>query len=95
MSPTAKHDKGGKFWLSGYKQAKGQGKMEAARRYLTHACMLVATHTIMQDAATNCKCMRLASLPSNSVTAASLAHMQAHMASTSIRWLRSFLHHLC
>ena len=84
MSPTAKHDKGGKFWLSGYKQAKGQGKMEAARRYLTHACMLAATHTIMQDAATNCKCMRLASLPSNSVTAASLAHMQAHMASTSI-----------
>lgn len=36
----------------------------------------------MQDAATNCKCMRLASLPSNSVTAASLAHMRAHMASS-------------
>lgn len=45
-----------------------------------HACQL--QHTIMQDAATNCKCMRLASLPSNSVTAASLAHMRAHMASS-------------
>lgn len=66
--------------------SKGQqGKMEAARRYLTHACMLAPLQhaqscKMRPPTAIQVHAISPSPFHSNSVTAASLAHMQAHMA---------------